>query len=559
MRNQLVPILFVLVLPASYLAWRLGLLTYRRLRWIGGLGVAATVLWSLPWQGVELLFVKRINLLIAAATALFLLLHHLRIRWTLQRSRRLVVWTGLAALAVLNYTNYFAFHGHGTRAFVHLHDVAHYYLGAKYYTELGYTNLYTAMLRAEAELTGDRFKATEARDLVTYERVHILPLLRRSEPVKAAFTDERWQEFQDDVDFFRRRLNADQWGRILLDHGFNPTPVWAQIGGTLAGWVPGGSPRGILLLCLLDPLLLAVLFVAIARTFGLETMLLAVIHFCVIFGGTFGWTGGAFLRYAWLAALLVGLCCLHRRKHFAAGTLLAIATALRVFPVFFLLPLLCKAASTLWRRRALPARYQRLFGSFAATLAVLFASTLLLPKGLDHWREFRVNMSNHVANISPNVVGLTEALAFQPGDRKVTEEEFAELKQRRRTIYRVQQVVVFLPAVLLVGWLCSRRTDLAAAALALPLLYLGLSLAAYYYVMLVALILVHRHSTERLALIFTVEAAPYVLMLFEDRDGLLFVYRGLTLVFLYLVLELPATRLPSPRRQEPELAQLQDS
>jgi hypothetical protein len=32
------------------------------------------------------------------------------------------------------------------------HDAALYYLGSKYFRELGYGHLYTAMLRAEAEV-----------------------------------------------------------------------------------------------------------------------------------------------------------------------------------------------------------------------------------------------------------------------------------------------------------------------------------------------------------------------------------------------------------------------
>ena len=55
----------------------------------------------------------------------------------------------LASLAAIAYLNFFSFHGE--RTFVHYHDVAHYYLGSKYFRELGYANLYTAMLRAEAE------------------------------------------------------------------------------------------------------------------------------------------------------------------------------------------------------------------------------------------------------------------------------------------------------------------------------------------------------------------------------------------------------------------------
>ncbi len=558
MRNHLIPVLFLLVLPALFFARRLRCLERRWVRRLGAgvLGLAA--LWSLPWQGVDFAGVKRLNLLIAAATALLLLLRHHRVPWASQRSRRLPIMTALAAIAIVNYFNYFAFHGHGQRAFVHLHDVAHYYLGSKYYPELGYTELYTAMLRAEAELYDDHFKAIEARDLATYERVHIRTLLQRSEPVKATFSAQRWQDFSADVAYFRERLDK-HYGKVLLDHGFNPTPVWALLGGALANRVPAGSETGILLLTLLDPLLLLLAFAAVRWAFGHETMLLAVIQYCVVFGATFGWTGGAFARYLWFFAAVCAFACLHRRRYAPAGALLALATMLRVFPAFFIAPLVFKAAVALWRRRKVPLgkritarRYRRFFAAFGATAALLFALTGLLPRGLGHWTEFRANMERHVANISPNVVGLTEALALRWGDDdQVTAEEFEALKARRQTMYRIQLAVVFLPLLLLTARLAPRRTDLGAAALALPLLYAGLSLAAYYYAFLIVLLLVHRASPGRLALIFAAEAVPYLLMLFEDRDAVLFVYRGLLLAMLYAALTLrdrhPRTEaLPPP-------------
>ncbi len=533
MRNQLIPVLFLLVLPALYLRHRFAWLDHRWIRRLGGGALFLTVVWSLPWNGLDFLIVKRINLLIAATTALILLLRHYRVAWTCHRRRRLAVLALLAAFATVNYLNYFAFHGHGQRVFVHLHDVAHYYLGAKYYAELGYTDLYTAMLRAEAEVYDDRFKAIEARDLATYERLHIRSLLERSEPVKAAFSAERWADFRHDVSYFRDRLDR-HYGKVLLDHGFNPTPVWAMLGGALANRVPAGSATGILLLTLLDPLLLALAFAAVGWAFGVETTLLAVIHFCVVFGATFGWTGGAFGRYLWFFAVVAGLACLHRRRFLPAGALLALATMLRIFPVFLVVPLALKAAVAVWQRRALPHRYSRFFASFGATVVVLLALTALLPRSLGHWIEFRANMQQHLANISPNVVGLTEALALRRGaDDQVTAGEFEALKARRQRIYRVQLAVVLLPLLLLAARLAPRHTDLAASALGLPLLYVGLSLAAYYYAFLIVLLLVHRATPGRLALVFAVEAAPYALMPFEDRDAVLFVYRGLLLAFLF--------------------------
>ncbi len=542
MRNHLIPVLFLLVLPALFFARRWRWLENRWAKWLGAVALAATVVLSLPWQGVDFAVVKRVNLLIAAATALLLLLRHHRVPWARHGPRRRLLLAALAAIAIVNYFNYFAFHGHGQRAFVHLHDVAHYYLGSKYYAELGYTELYTAMLRAEAELYDDRFKAIEARDLATYERVHIRALLQRSESVKAAFSAPRWQDFRTDVAYFRDRLDR-HYGKVLLDHGFNPTPVWALFGGALSNRVPAGSKTGILLLTLLDPLLLILAFAAIRLAFGLETTLLAVIHFCVVFGATFGWTGGAFARYLWFFATVAAFACLHRRRYASAGALLALATMLRVFPAFFIAPLVFKAAARLWRppiggpRLGVLHRYRRFFIAFGATVALLFALTGLLPRGLGHWLEFRANMERHVANISPNVVGLTEALALRWGeDDQVTAEEFAAIKARRQDIYRLQLASIFLPLLLLTSRLACRRTDLGALALALPLLYAGLSLAAYYYAFLIVLLLVHRASPGRLALIFAAEAAPYVLMMFEDRDAVLFVYRGLLLALLYFAL-----------------------
>ncbi len=545
MRNHLIPVLLLLVLPALYFARRWQWATKRPIRWAGGALLAAAVIASLPWQGVDFAVVKRVNLLIAATTALILLLYHYRVPWTLSRRHRLTTFGALAAIAIVNYVNYFAFHGHGQRAFVHLHDVAHYYLGAKYYPELGYTELYTAMLRAEAELYDNRFKAIEARDLATYERVHIRALLERSEPVKAAFTGSRWQDFSTDVAYFRERLDR-QWGKVLLDHGFNPTPVWALAGGMLANLVPAGSERGILLLTLLDPLLLILAFAAIRWAFGLEMALLAVIHFCVVFGATFGWTGGAFGRYPWFLATVCAAACLHRGRHGTAGALLATATMLRVFPVFFAAPLAFKAAAMLWRRRTLPTRYRRFLIASVTTAALLFALTGLLPHGLDHWLEFRANMERHVANISPNVVGLTEALALRWGDdEQVTAEQFEALKVRRQSIHHGQLWLVFLPLLALTARLAPRRTDLGAAVLGLPLLYAGLSLAAYYYAFLILALLVCRGSPGRLALLFVAEAVPYILMLFEEREAVLFVYRGLLLALAYLAL-----MTPYPSREE---------
>lgn len=521
--TPLVAVLTLLVLPTVVLAARSGWLAETRRRRLLWALLAIPTLWAMPWQGVDFLLLKRLALLLALTTSVLLACRAAGVGWTHDRRRYRETLVALAALAALAYSNFLAFHGSGV--FVHWHDVAHYYLGSKYYPELGYRHLYTAMLRAEAENHDNHFKAIEARDLDSYRTVHIRELLRRSDPVKTAFSDQRWADFKRDADLFRQHLDR-LYGTVLLDHGFNPTPVWAALGGSLARLVPAGSEWGIVLLCLLDPLLLLALFVAVGRTFGRETLLLAVIYFCTLFGASFGWIGGAFLRNLWLFGVVVGCCALERRRWGWAGALFALTATLRVFPALLLLPFGLRALAVAWRRRRPARRDLRFFGAFAATAGALVVLSLALD-GPRAWRGFTENMQLHIAVLSPNTVGLTEAMAFQPGPRQVTAEELAALAERRHQIHRALLPTVFLPLVLLTWRLTLRRRPLACLALALPLLYVGLSLAGYYFsVLLVALLWRRRHPAD-LALLFLAEAVPYTLMLFEDREALIFIARGL--------------------------------
>ena len=543
----LISTLLLLVLPGLALAQHLGWLRHRRARWTTFGLFGLLVLWALPFEGVDFQQIKTFNLFLALATALLLLLRYHGVPWIRDPRNERLSLLALAVLAFFNYCNYFSFHG--ARTFVHLHDVCHYYLGSKYYAELGYRNLYTAMLRAESDAFESRFKALEVRDLSTYEQVHIAALLRQSDPVKAAFSPERWHDFKKDVTWFRQALGP-LYGKVLLDHGFNPTPVWALLGGSLAQLVPAGSSRGILLLSLLDVGLLTALGWIVGRTFGLRAFLLAAIFFFVTFGANFGWTGGAFLRYPWFFAVTAGFCALARSRYAVAGGLFALATGLRVFPVFFVLPLLGKAFHEFQQHRRIPTDLLRFFTSLAVTGLGLFLLTLLaLPKGFDHWTEFRANMSTHLANISPNVVGLTEVLAFRPDSGQVTAEEFQELKDRRQRIRRAQLALIFAPLLGGILWASRRYENHETVLLALPLLYTGLSLAAYYYIFLVLLVLAHRHRPGVLALVFAVEAFPYLLQIFgeDSREGSLFIARGLALVLLYATLAL------GPGQNRPDL------
>jgi len=549
-RGPLLPVLLLVVVPGLLFAWRLGWLRDRRSRWAAGAIAVAAVVWSLPSAGVDFVYLKRFNLFLAAAAAALALVRDPRLPYPLSPRTHLAALAGLAAACLVVYLNFFSFHGE--RTFVHLHDVAHYYLGSKYFDELGYEGLYTAMLRAEAEAYQDRFTTLEARDLATNELVHIRALLVRSDEVKSAFTPERWEDFKQDVALFREWLGP-QYKSLFVDHGFNPTPLWPVLGGALANLVPAGSRTGVRLLALIDPVLLLAAFAAVRWAFGWTAALFGLIHFCLIFGASFGWTGGAFLRYLWFASLLAASCCLRKERHALAGALTAVAATLRVFPALFALPIAVKALHGLWRERRVAPSHRRFLAAAALTGAGLFLAGGLQERGLGAWAEFRANLQKHMDTISPNIVGLTNALAYRSTPEKLTLEELRESRDRRVIVNRIQVGTLFVAALVAVALLVPRMDDVSATLLAIPLLLTGLNLASYYYVVLVLLAVANWDRPRRLAALFGLELASHALLLFEDRENVIFIYRSVLLLYLLAAFYLPAlaARVRDVRGQGP--------
>ncbi len=493
--------------------------------------------WSMPRAGVDLPLLQRFDFLLCALVAFWL--------WwephsAFGRFGRIGVWMALASAAVLVYLNFFAFHG--ARTFVHLHDVGHYYLGSKYFAELEYDGLYTAMLRAEAELYEDRFKTLEARDLVRDKLVHIRTLLEESEAVKQRFDAARWRSFQQDVGYFRERL-GDNLGAFYRDHGFNPTPAWAGLGGLLVRAVPPPSKGGLRWLTLIDSVLILGMLGAVWWAFGPLPSVLSLSFFCLAFGANFSWTGGAFLRQGWLVGVVVGLCCLARGRPILAGALLGSAALLRVFPILFLAG--PAAVALLGHGRSSDtAAARRLLASAVITLAVGFGLSCLTPGGIDNWRAFRLNAQRFVETVSPNVVGATPLLAFQGRPGLVTEDEFDAIRIRRATIHRWQILLLGLPTALLVAF-TFRRGPVVDASVAggLLLAFMIFSLAGYYYVFLLLVLLHPDAARVRRAgiTLFVGEALVYGLALFEPTDGVRYLYRS-TLV-LYVLFALYGDRL----------------
>jgi hypothetical protein len=321
----------------------------------------------------------------------------------------------LGVLAAAGYWNLFQFHYPN---FGHPSDTFHYFVGGKYWSELGHTRLYRCTAIADAESGhGDDVARRYLRNLETNEIERAVHALTDPGLCKDHFSPERWAAFKADVGWFRDRLAKDRWYAIQIDHGYNGTPVWLLVGGSLANTGPATKMR-ILLLRLLDPLLLAAAWGAVAWSFGWRVACVGLLYWGTNYPNQYGWVGGSFLREIDVAALLAGLALLHRQRAFAGGFALAFAALLRIYPVVVFAGPGLQVALGSWRARRLvlsPEARRFALGGLAAA-ALLLPAAAVATGGFDAWRAFAENTRLQSATPMRNHFGLRTLLSWRPDE-----------------------------------------------------------------------------------------------------------------------------------------------
>lgn len=280
----------------------------------------------------------------------------------------------------------------------------HYYLGAKYFAELGYSGLYDQTAAVDAK-AGRRFVGlNQLRDLATYEKE---PLNLDDRVRGPQWSDERWGAFSADVQWFgglkegpdgiaedpeRWRIKQRSWRRILKDRGYNATPTGNSIYWLLSH-VPL-SERNLMLLGLLDPLFLLGVFVLAAGVFGLTRSAAALAWLCLFFGNEFHIVGGPLL-YDYLAALVLMACAVHKNRPMTAGIALAYAAMTRVYPAFLLVGF-GLWAFVRWREAGRVPRFvERFARGLAGACVVFFLLGCMSARGPSAWVEWGQNMMMH--------------------------------------------------------------------------------------------------------------------------------------------------------------------
>jgi hypothetical protein len=329
-------------------------------------------------------------------------------RWGWRRTRRQALLQslgfGLLALAApLAYTNFGVFAGYWS---VHYHDAAHYFLGAKYAPELGYTRLYDCLATAAwQEQRWPSDARQPVRDLRSNQMRPLSDTLKNGSLCTAGFTPSRWADFRRDVVFFQSQLHPAAWGALLTDHGYNATPVWTWLLRTTVLRDRPASLAWLHTMSHIDDVGYGLLLLCLLWGFGVRAGVLGALIIGLGFPWIALWTGGGLGRSLWLLAAVAGLGCLHRGRIRAAGACLGLSAGLQVFPALLLAgPGLALAVDRI-RRRPIHLARVRLLLSALLTVALLFVLSCT-GDGWGLWVDFLHNSIKHAASTSVNRIGM---------------------------------------------------------------------------------------------------------------------------------------------------------
>ncbi len=426
---------------------------------------------------------------LAFAGALLLLVGAL-LEWTrrakLYKRTRDTLLIILAVISCASWFNLFHFHFDG---FVHDWEFFHYYLGAKYFPEIGYTHLYECTTAAELEVFGRaRLEGRAIRNLSTNQLESAQPVLDNPASCTDRFTPQRWRGFVGDVMYFRSHYSTEKWNDVIHDHGYNATPVWGLAGRALASSGPATVDQ-IESLAMLDPLLLAIMWCFALWAFGWRSTAVAMLWWGTNYPARYLWNGGAYLRMDWLALAVIGVCLVRKDKREWGGAALTTSALLRIFPGFIVVAIVCKAGWELVREKKITHETKRfVLGCVTALLVLVPASVAVC--GTAAYPAFIANSKKHLATALTNNMGWKTVVAYQQSTR-VTQlhdgsarDPFHAWKAMRLQVFEQRKVIFYLGLLgflALITWSTRGKPDWIALALGAGLVPIASELTCYYY------------------------------------------------------------------------------
>jgi len=419
----------------------------------------------------------------------------------------------LVVLCIASFCNYSRYEfEHVWQKRVDAYDLVHYYLNAKYFDELGYFELYPAVVLAHYEegptdkrplppqvqfQNEDDYYFVKTEDFVNDAEEH--------QRIRALFGDTpRWLEFRHDFIHLQRDVTGftkETWVQMLNDHGFNGAPSWLLFAHPLANAVPVEQVKR---LGYIDVVWLIAAVGLVWWAFGFTGAGFTFVFLLTTYSTRWPTMTWAFGRYDYVSALIIAVCFLKKSKHWWGGAFAAIATSLRVFPAVWMWGPAFKGVWELVRHRRVNRRLLGLAGAFVVVHLVLWGG-VVAKWGTEPIETHFHNMFAHTTedNLSSMRQGFAIAAAYTPseavdGVRYVAGGEPPthnnRMNQDRRERIKDQKPyrnAVAIVMVLALGWAYRRKPDHESFAMGVIPFFLLATASYYYYVIRATLIPTH--------------------------------------------------------------------
>jgi hypothetical protein len=420
-----------------------------------------------------------------------------------------LVWVIVACGAA--WLNFGVFH---SSRIVHYWDTFHYYVGSKYFEENEYERLYECVLAADYQERGDAdLKKRKIRDLVD-NRLHYVSkddAERYQASCAEHFSPERWEAFRYDTKAFRSVMGSGWWKDMLMDHGYNASPISNMVAAFLTniGWdeqVPEGWTsriesddmktfrKRVLRYTMIDLSLYAGAFLMIFWAFGLRATALSMVVWGCGYPWAYFWTGGSFARVPWFFMAVAAVALLKRGYPLLSGFALSWSALLRLFPAALAGGPIAAVIDRFVRRKKIERPWldgtdRRFIAGGVLGLVVLIGASMAV-NGVDAHTQFLSNTFKHAETPLTNHMGLPTMLSYKPSavgrytKDQGLEDPWAKWKQIRKETKHDRR---WLHALLLMGMfvllaLLSRRLAGWAVLAASSILIIGFfELTCYYY------------------------------------------------------------------------------
>ncbi|APR78175.1 Hypothetical protein A7982_03522 [Minicystis rosea] len=483
--------------------------------------------------------ITKVLIAVAAAGAVFYEQHRAAQRRPIAERWKRFVGIALGLVAIVTYFDGFK---PGYPKFYHRHEHFHYYLGSKYFHELGYDDLYKCTVIAEDEIGTVTFQdedhvGTGRHKLDLSKEVRhpdwkirnlggdnllmtVTEVLDHPEVCKSHFSPERWEAFKADVLYFRLAADKKYWEGFQHDHGYNPPPVWTMEGWAVASLFPANRLFDLPIIgkvswpqCLasIDIILLGAMFAALFWAFGWRVFAVAAIFWGTQSAAPVLWTYGAFLRQDWLFWLVLSVCFARKRCFALSGAAMVYAGLLRIFPGIVVIGWLVVVGFQLVKHKTLTKPQWRMLLGGTLAAALLIPASIKVA-GPNSYKEFyrhtlevhdRTPLTNHMGlrvMLSQKVPFEIQPLGIGTGpdsgrekyskDDKLTDPYLGWKRMRIDRYHKLRPVAYGLVALTLAFFaLVARRlrSMWMAACLAQIFIILMSQLTSYYYVFMILL------------------------------------------------------------------------